>query len=201
MPRRTSVRLSIRFSVMLATRNAGYAKWCASATAATKDLNNAPGGPSSKSAKHWVKGCDTYAASVGLAATASHAPAPPAATTSPATQPPPPTQAPQQPAPATPAPTPSSPQTGSSCTTIAGMFPGGLPGHIISDGTANGFCQPNGVPPEQPAPQTSAPTVPPGMYAWPGGGYCNIPFDEQYYQQNGVPGVCQPAGSKLPGSP
>jgi hypothetical protein len=131
--------------------HAGYGKWCASATAATNELNNAPGGPSSKAANHWVKGCDAYAASDGLSASASPAPAPPAATTPSATQSPPPAQAPSSPASSNPQPSPSAQKSTS---------------------------------------------VPPGMYAWPGGGYCNIPFNEQYYRQNGVPGVCQPAGSK-----
>ena len=78
--------------------HAGYTKWCASATAATNELNNAPGGLSSKAANHWVKGCDAFAAGDGLSAAASPEPAPPAATTPPATQPPPPTQAPSSPA-------------------------------------------------------------------------------------------------------
>jgi hypothetical protein len=132
---------------------AGYAKWCAGATAATNELKNAPGGPSSKPAKHWVKGCDAFAASVGLSASATPAPAPSSATTPPATQPSPPTQAPTSPA-NPPAP---SQQNGSSCTTIAGLYAGGLPGHIISDGTAHGFCQPNGVPPENTTPTAPNP--------------------------------------------
>lgn len=78
--------------------HAGYSRWCASATAATSELSNVSGGSSSKAATHWVKGCDAYAASVGLSATASPAPAPPPATTVPATQPAPPTPAPSSPA-------------------------------------------------------------------------------------------------------
>ncbi len=77
-------------------RNAGYAKWCARGSTATNELNSA-GGPSSKAAKHWLKGCDGYAASDGLPATASHVPAARTKTVAP-TQPPPPTQAPSSPA-------------------------------------------------------------------------------------------------------
>ena len=127
--------------------HAGYAKWCATATAATNDLNNAPGGPSSKAAKHWVKGCDSFAASVGLSANASHAPAPPAATPPPATQPPPPaatTPPAMQPPP--PAPAPSSPgkpaSTGtdriqSQSTGSAGVAGQGANGGQFGGGTQN----------------------------------------------------------------
>jgi hypothetical protein len=134
----------------------GYAKWCASATAATNALGNAQAGSHSKAASRWVQGCNAYAASVRLPANASPATARPAA------QPPPPTQAPTQ--------TPTSP--------------------------TNSNPQPSAPAPSPSQPPQQTASVPAGMYAWPGGGYCNIPFNEQYYQQNGVPGVCQPTGSK-----
>lgn len=65
---------------------------------------------------------------------------------------------------------PQQPQQGGACTTVSGLYPGGEPGHIIPDGTPTGFCQPNGVAPEnsgqptapaQPG-QTPPPTIPPG---------------------------------------
>jgi hypothetical protein len=124
----------------------------------------------------------------------------PASSQSPSSQ-----RAPSTPAPATPSPPApaqagkAAPVNGSACTTVSGYYSAGLPGYW--DGAQN-VCVPNGSQPENSTPNTSqAPPqqgspVPPGMYAWPGGGYCNIPFNEQFYQQNGVPGVCQPAGSK-----
>ena len=89
-------RVNISPSEHQILRHAGYAKWCARGTTATNELNSV-GGPSSAAAKHWVKGCDGYAASHGLPATAKPARAPPAKAV-PATQPPPPTQVPSSPA-------------------------------------------------------------------------------------------------------
>jgi hypothetical protein len=124
----------------------------------------------------------------------------PASSQSPSSQRAPSTAAPATPSPPAPAQAgPAAPVNGSACTTASGYYSAGLPGYWDS---AQNVCVPNGSQPENSNPNTGqAPpqqstSVPPGMYAWPGGGYCNIPFNEQFYRQNGVPGVCQPAGSK-----
>jgi hypothetical protein len=197
-PGPASVGRNIRFS------HAVYAKWCAGAKAATSELDNAPGGPSSKAGNEWVKGCGAYAVGDGLSAKASPESAPPAATSPPSTHPS---------APSPPAPTPSSTANGSACTTVPGYYPGGEPGYWDSQ---QNVCLPNGAAPENPNPQNSppapsqsqpapycdpstgicqqAPAAPPGGY--PGGSQnpCNGPDASQI-------GDCVPGGGINGGSP
>lgn len=146
----------------------GYAKWCAHATATTRRLNNAPGGAHSNAAHQWVRGCNTYAASVRLPAKAVPAATPPPS------PPPPPAQAPSSPStapqPSQPAPVPSQPPA-----------PAQQPVQAPVSVTPPPFCDPvTGICAQAPAP-------PPGGF--PGGGQnpCNGPMASEI-------GDCIPGG-------
>jgi hypothetical protein len=159
-------------------RHAGYAKWCANAMAAAKDLNEAPPGRAhAKAAKEWVKGCNAYAASVGLPATA---PPPPRRTA--------PTQIPAQAPSSTASPTHPQPSPSGPAPTQPAAPPAPAPSAPAQPPTPPPFCDPTtGICQQAPAP-------PPGGF--PGGSQniCNGPSASEF-------GDCVPGGGINGGRP